>query len=230
MKTQESFRNFKSDIDNLIELIKENLDSIKKDIKENKKNTAATIKSIFLINAVASDIIKTNEIYFNSSVSKIINTLDNPELEGSIKNYLLKSKHEIEKGIKEVKEKRSIKKETDESEDFLKSSFYEIKELFGSVVEYFAIIKNIAHAADIPEEQKPALIIENLNSMLADILSLEITVKDNIITIILHEINKNKEEANIKNAAWLETQLGSWLERSVRISDSKNKILKIKGE
>ena len=36
MKTQESFRNFKSDIDNLIELIKENLDSIKKDIKENK--------------------------------------------------------------------------------------------------------------------------------------------------------------------------------------------------
>lgn len=226
MKTQESFRNFKSDIDNLIELIKENLDSIKKDIKENKKNTAATIKSIFLINAVASDIIKTNEIYFNSSVSKIINTLDNPELEGAIKNYLLKT----EKGIKEVKEKRSIKKETDESEDFLKSSFYEIKELFGSVVEYFAIIKNIAHAADIPEEQKPALIIENLNSMLADILSLEITVKDNIITIILHEINKNKEEANIKNAAWLETQLGSWLERSVRISDSKNKILKIKGE
>ena len=197
MKTQESFRHFKSDIDNLIELIKENLDSIKKDIKENKKNTAATIKSIFLINAVASDIIKTNEIYFNSSVSKIINTLDNPELEGAIKNYLLKT----EKGIKEVKEKRSIKKETDESEDFLKSSFYEIKELFGSVVEYFAIIKNIAHAVDIPEEQKPALIIENLNSMLADILSLEITVKDNIITIILHEINKNKEEANIKNAA-----------------------------
>ena len=197
MKTQESFRNFKSDIDNLIELIKENLDSIKKDIKENKKNTAATIKSIFLINAVASDIIKTNEIYFNSSVSKIINTLDNPELEGSIRNYLLKFKSEIEKGVK----KRSITKETDESEDFLKSSFYEIKELFGSVVEYFAIIKNIAHAADIPEEQKPALIIENLNSMLADILSLEITVKDNIITIILHEINKNKEEANIKNAA-----------------------------
>ncbi len=197
MKTQESFRHFKSDIDNLIKLIKENLDSIKKDIKENRKNTTTTIKSIFLINAVASDIIKTNEIYFNSSVSKIINTLDNPELEGAIKNYLLKT----EKGIKEVKEKRSIKKETDESEDFLKSSFYEIKELFGSVVEYFAIIKNIAHAADIPEEQKPALIIENLNSMLADILSLEITVKDNIITIILHEINKNKEEANIKNAA-----------------------------
>ena len=196
MTTQESFRNFKSDIDNLIELIKENLDSIKKDIKENKKNTAATIKSIFLINAVASDIIKTNEIYFNSSVSKIINT-DNPELEREIKNYLLKT----EKGIKEVKEKRSIKKETDESEDCLKSSFYEIKELFGSVVEYFAIIKNIAHAADIPEEQKPALVIENLNLMLADILSLEITVKDNIITIILHEINKNKEEANIKNAA-----------------------------
>ena len=196
MTTQESFKSFKSDIDNFMELIKENLSNIKEDVKENKKNTAVTVKSILQMNAVASDIIKTSEIYFNSSVSKNINELENNlELEEFITNYLLKFKPALEK---EVKEKRGITRETDESEDYLKSGFYDISELFGSIVEYFAIIKNIAHAADISEDQKPALILENLNSMLAEILSIEITVKDNIAAIILAEINK--EEAKIKKA------------------------------
>ena len=119
MKTQESFKSFKSDIDNFMELIKENLSNIKNDVKENKKNTAVTVKSILQMNAVANDIIKTNEIYFNSSVSKNINELENNlELEEFISNYLLKFKPALEK---EVKEKRGITKETDESENYLKS-------------------------------------------------------------------------------------------------------------
>lgn len=193
MATQESFESFKSDIDNFMELIKENLSNIKEDVKKNKKNTAVTVKSILQMNAVASDLAKTGEIYFNSSILQNINELKNkPDMIEIIRNYL-NSESLL---AKDIKQKRGITREKGSTEDYLKSGFYYISELFGSIVEYFAIIKNIAHATDIPEDQKPALILENLNSMLGELLSIEITVKDNISTIIINEIKK--EELKIK--------------------------------
>jgi hypothetical protein len=196
MTNKESFENFESDINNYVELIKEDLNDIKKDIIKNKNNTVATLKAILNMEAVASDINKTSEIYFNSSVSQNFDKLKNkPEL----KKFIVAKFKQEEKGIKEVKEKRGITREADISECHLKSGFHDISELFGNIVEYFAIVKNIAHAANIPEYKKPGLILENLNSMLTEILSIEITVKDNINTIILNEINK--EEPKIKKVA-----------------------------
>ena len=185
MKTQELFSIFESDIDNFIELTKEDLNDIRKDIKKNKKNTVAALKAILNMKAVASDIIKISEIYFNSSISQDIDELKNkPDMVEIIKNYL---NHESA----DVKQKRGIvkAKETGAEKDYLKSGFYSINELFGDMVEYFAIAKNVAFA-NINEEQKPVLIIENLNSMLGALLSIEVTIKDNISTIIINEIKK----------------------------------------
>jgi ClpP class serine protease len=195
MTTQELFSIFESDIDNFIELTKEDLNDISKDIKKNKKNTVATLKAILNMKAVANDTIKTSEIYFNSSILQNINEFKNkPDMVEIVKNYLNSEKS----ASADVKQKRGIVKEVGSEKDYLKSGFYLINEVFGNIVEYFAIIKNIAHAADIPEDQKPALILENLNSMLAELLSIEITVKDNISAIIINEIKK--EEAKIKKA------------------------------
>ncbi|MHB1704175.1 MAG: hypothetical protein ACYCS0_08215 [bacterium] len=197
MTKEELFEDFISDFSNFIRLNKDSLHNIEKDFKKNHQATVSTIKELLNIKGFASDIIKTEDIYFNSLlVNELKGDIKEKEFIKIIKDYL-----KFELGVeKEIQEKRkiSIEEETDESENYLMSNFYEMNELFGNMVEYFAIVKNIDFAAKISEKQKSVLLIENLNSMLKELLSIEITIKCNITSIILKEINK--EKINMKQA------------------------------
>ncbi|MHB8232064.1 MAG: hypothetical protein ACYDDB_04090 [bacterium] len=175
---------FKEDVSNFIE----NQQSVFKEIEDSKNSAGPAIKALLLMFNMAKNFTNTVNTYIFSSIAQ---DTDKLQLTEELMNYLYENKNGP------AGEKRTITKESDLCENDLYSSFYDISEDIGHLVEYFAIVKNIDNA-DVPKE-KPVLLLQNLNNMLKEVNAIEDAVRSNIAVILSNEFKK--KEAKIKKAA-----------------------------
>lgn len=178
---QQLFTEFKEDVLNFIE----NQHDAFKEIKDSKNSAYPAIKALLKMANIAKNFTNTVNAYIFSTLAQDTKL----QLTEELMNFLYENDP--------AGEKRTITKESDVCENDLYSSFYDISEDIGHLVEYFAIVKNIDNA-DVPKE-KPVLLLQNLNNMLKKVNAIEDAVRNNIVFILSNEFKK--KVAKIKKVA-----------------------------